>query len=261
MNRLWITGLAVVASLAAVPAKAVPVTVNYAGWFLDNVGTNTLGIAGGGTDGGTPTTLFVASTTPSVSAGTMGAAFQNGALIGGLFPSGAAEVARRTSNPVPSQLTPLTVAFVNGADSTVFVGRDLSGLSQMPLVTGVSLDVSADPFRPTVSWSLPGGAGDVDHVQIVFFNNTTNNEVGSRVTLAPDATSFTFGSSIAPSFDLTINVRLIDTFDDSLPLTTGNVQRMSRAYINYLAPVPEPGAWALMAAGLGALAWRRRRSR
>lgn len=26
-------------------------------------------------------------------------------------------------------------------------------------------------------------------------------------------------------------------------------------------PVPEPGTWALMAAGLGAVAWRRRRTR
>ena len=47
-------------------AHATPVTINYAGFFLDTIGTNTLGLAGGGSALGVPSTLFVGAPRPTI---------------------------------------------------------------------------------------------------------------------------------------------------------------------------------------------------
>jgi hypothetical protein len=61
--------LAVTGALLATSASAVPVSVSNVGYFLDTIGSNSIGIAGGGSPGGTSSTLFVANTSPGGGAG------------------------------------------------------------------------------------------------------------------------------------------------------------------------------------------------
>jgi hypothetical protein len=118
------------------------------------------------------------------------------------------------------------------------------------------------PFSPSVSWVLPlGDDFDVDFVQMVFYSNVTKAEIGSRVTLGPTATHYDIVGPLTPGLDLVISVRLVDLYDDGAPFTPGNYQSISRAYVNYMVPVPEPGSWLLLALGLTAVPWVRRRAR
>jgi hypothetical protein len=167
-------------------------------------------------------------------------------------------------NPSAAQLAPLSVVFSNGGDTASFTGRSLVGLTAMPLAQNLAVDPSSDPFGPVLSWALPVNADlDIDLVQLVFYSNTTNLEVGSRQVLAATATSFDLTGPLPLSFDLTINVRLVDLFDDNAPFTSANISSESRAYVNYLTPsvaaIPEPETYALMLAGLGALGFVARR--
>lgn len=252
--------VACAAALCAGAATAVPITVTNAGYWLETVGTNPLGIAAGGPQHGTVTTLFVANTSPDINGGTTAVASQNGFAAGAVGVDGVLW-ARRVLNPTAAQLTPLTVTFANGADRTPFVGRDLSALSPMPLVEDANVDGAVNPSSPLVTWTLPAAAaaGDVDFVQLVFYDNATNGEIGSRVTLAPTATSYRIVSTLPVGLDLVVNVRLVDLYDDTAAFTFGNIQRMSRSYSTYVVPVPEPGTAVMAALGLVALAWRLRR--
>ncbi len=235
------------------PAHAAPITVSNAGYWLETVGTNTIGIAAGGTPAGTVTSLFVANTDP-LAGTTATASLPSGATTAPVVdPTGL--WARRALNPNAAQLAPLTVVFSNGPDQASFTGRDLTGLVAMPLVAGLSVNAAGNPLRPIVSWNLPAGAGDVDFIQIVFYNDDTNLEIGNRVTRPGDTTSFQFASDLPLNFNFVINVRLIDLAVDGDPFVSGNIQRQSRAYINYTSPVPEPTTALLLAGGLAGLGW------
>ena len=233
------------AALYAGAALAEPISVSNAGYWLETVGSNTIGLANGGSAPGINTTLFVANTSPDITGGTTASATQNGASVGAVGVDGVLW-ARRILNPSATQVTPLAVTFTNGANQASFTGRDLTGLSPMPLVSNLQISGAGNAFSPTVTWTLPtaAAAGDVDFVQLVFYNNTTDAEIGTRVTLAATATSFQT-TALTPGLDFVVNVRLIDLFDDSAAFTTGNIQRESRAFAGYVVPVPEPGAAAL----------------
>jgi hypothetical protein len=255
------SALAAVCALSAGPVGADPITIVYAGYWLETVGSNTLGIAGGGSIAGTPTTLFVAETAPGPGGGTTASANFAGVATDAPFENNGLWVRRKT-NPGPDQLAALTVDFEHGADTASFTGRSLAALAPMPLVEGLAVDASTEPFGPLVSWTLPGGPGfDVDYVQLVFYSNATNAEIGSRVTLGPTATSYDIIGPLTPGLDLVINLRLVDLYDDAAPFVADNIQSMSRTYINYLVPVPEPGPGLLLALGLAGLAWRLRLAR
>lgn len=262
-----VLAVSALALFTALPALADPITVNYAGYRLETIGANTINIGAGGSVAGTPRTLFVAQLAPI--AGTTATATLSGAAsFGPFYNAPSNEWTRVVLNPTAADLGPVNVTFANGADSTTVVGRDLNGLTPIKLVTGITVDASVDPFGPKVNWTLPTETGDVDFVQLIFYNDDTNLEVGTRQTLAASATSFDLygpGTSgeLPLGYHLTIEVRLVDLFNDSLPLDTANIQRDSRAYINYTAPsvaaVPEPSTYATLAAGLVALGWVRRR--
>ena len=260
-RMLSASAIAAVSALVAAPALAVPVTIVYAGYWHETVGSNGLGHAGGGSTAGTPSTLFVAETIPGPDAGTtasasFGAVATNPPVaVGPLW-------TRRKLNPDAAQLEALTVKFENGADSTSFTGRSLAGVAPMPLVQNLTVDGSATPFAPSVSWVLPADNGfDLDYVQLVFYSNVSKAEIGSRVTLDPTATHYDIVGPLTPGLDLVINLRLVDLYDDAGPFAPGNFQSISRAYVNYLVPVPEPGSWLLLALGLTAMPWVRRRAR
>lgn len=238
-------------------ASAEPIAISNAGYWLETVGVNTIGIAGGGAPGGVVTTVFVATTSPTAAQGTVASATINGAPTGGVVLDSPTLWARRVSNPSFDQLAPLAVTFTNDSDTATFTGRNLQGLASMPLVQGLIADGSAQQFSPHISWTLPDNAGDVDLVQVVFYNNATNLEVGNRVALPADATSLQILAALPAGFDLTVNVRLLDLADDSAGFTTGNILRASRAYVNYLVPVPEPETYALMLVGLALSGVRR----
>lgn len=253
---------AVLVGLLASSAQAAPITVTNAGYWLETVGTNTIGLAGGGSAAGVSTTLFVANSSPDITGGTTATAVQNNASLGAVGVDGLLW-ARRVLNPSAAQLTALTVNFSNGGDTASFTGRDLTGLNAMPLMQSLEVIGAINPLSPLVSWALPDSAltGDLDLIQLVFYNDDTNLEVGNRVTLASTATSFQINSVLPVDFNLVVNVRLVDLFDDNAAFVTGNIQRESRAYANYTATVPEPASLALASLALAALGVSGRRAR
>ena len=74
-------------------------------------------------------------------------------------------------------------------------------------------------------------------------------------------TFYDFVNPLPPGLDLVVNLRLLDLYDDAGPVAAGNWQSLSRSYVNYLVPVPEPGPWLLLALGLPAVLRLRQRGR
>ena len=258
-----------IATLISTPAFSVPISITNEGWWLETLGNNTIGIGGGGASGGLTTSLFVANTSPPASGGTTASANFSGTPTGspGVVAGDPTELwAYRALSPDSTRLSPITVNFQNGADAASFTGRDLRGLSPLSLAQDLSVDASVEPFSPLITWSLPNDSFDL--IQIAFYSDATNGEVGSRAVLPKTATSYDIVGSLPGSFALVVNVRLVDLFDENAPFTDSNILRMSRAYVNYVSPplvaaIPEPETYALMFAGLalvGAFARRAKKA-
>lgn len=254
--------LAPALALLATWAGAAPLTVSNAGYFLDTIGTNSIGIAGGGSPGGTATTLFVANTSPTGgTGGTTGAATILGTPTSVVYSANENLWARRALLN-DFQRNALTVTFTNEVDSTVVVTRDLLGVNVMPLAP--SFTISGDPFSPLLSWTLPDGTDiDIDRVGLVFYDDDTNIEIGARVFRPGTTTSYQIQGVLPEGLNLVFNLRLIDLDDRILPgmeWTTGDILSQSRSYLAFAVPnrVPEPGALSLvLLAGLAAPVARR----
>lgn len=244
---------------------ADPITVTNAGYWLENVGPNTVGIAGGGEPGGRLRTFFISNDTiPSGNAGTTATAafsdasvappplFLNNEWVRGIT---------TTSGLFPTALKGYNVEFANGTDTASFVGQNLENVTPLPLASNLAVDASVNPLSPLITWDLPSGPGvDIDRIQLLFYNDDTDARVGGQPTLSGTATSFQIGSVLPPGFNLVANVFLFDLIDDNQPFFRENILRGSRAYVTYSSPVPEPSTVLLMVAGLGALVGCRRRS-
>lgn len=260
-NRL-VAAVALAASSLSAVASAV--NIDFSGYWLETVGTNTINLAGGGSAGGTVSTLFIAQTTPTAAGGTTATArYADSSATTAPVLDSPTLWARRVLNPTDLQKQGLIVDFSNGTDTTTFVGRDLRGLQAMPLVQNLFVDPTGQPFGPLITWDLPlDSLGGIDLVQLVFYNDDTNLEVGTRQLLASTATSFDISDSALPEgFNLVVNVRLIDLFDPQARFSNENIQRASRSYVTYTAraEVPTPGSAALAGIALFALVLARRR--
>jgi len=260
LARIAIALAGTIAALNAAPALADPVTISNAGYWLETLGENTIGLPGSAT--GAVTTLFVANTDPSAAQGTTASASLGGVATTPPVLADPLLWARRIVDPSTFQRQALTVEFLNGTDTASFTGFDLRGLDALPLAANLAVDGSGDPLGPVISWTLPSGPNvDIDRVQLVFYSDATNAEIGSRVTLSGSATSFDLAGPLPAGLALTVNVRFIDLADDAAAFEPGNVLRASRSYINYATPVPEPASLLLTLVGLAGLAgwvaWRK----
>lgn len=152
----------------------------------------------------------------------------------------------------------LTNTALTGAWS--LVATDTSGSSNGtfaaiadPELLPLLLDVQVAPagLTPTVSWTLPSLEGfDVDGFRIRAVVASTSSQTFQSALLDPSTTSFTF-----PAGMLTAGVGyefriLMDDLNGNRLENRSNT--FAPVYIA-AAPVPEPGALALMLAGLGAV--------
>lgn len=255
--------------LVATAVGAAPVTASNVGYYLDTIGSNSIGISGGGSASGMRTTLFLANTTPTGGAGGTTAT----ATIGpGNSPTSVGFIAgenlwARRAALDDFQRNALSATFMNGPDSTTVLTRDLFGISNMPLAPSFTL--SGDPFSPLLSWTLPEGNGfDIDRVGLAFYNDDTNTEIGTRVFRSGATTSFQIRSVLPEGLNIVFDLRLFDLDDRILPGETGwgngDILSLSRTYLAYSVPtrISEPAALSLvLIAGLAAAAARRRQTR
>jgi hypothetical protein len=116
--------------------------------------------------------------------------------------------------------------------------------------------LASDASRtPTVSWTLPDLTGfDVDRVRLRVLDEDLAGTIVYQADLASDATSY-----VVPNGVLEINHRytyvvLLDDLDNGLL-----ENRSRRRSLEPIAVIPEPGTWALMAAGLAAIVVRLKR--
>ena len=141
------------------------------------------------------------------------------------------------------QRNALTVTFANQADSTVLVTRDLLGVNVMPLAP--SFTISGDPFSPLLSWTLPDGTDiDIDRVGLVFYDDDTNIEIGTRVFRQGTTTSYQIQSVLPEGLNLVFNLRFFDLDDRVVPgstdWTNADILSQSRSFLAYTVPSRVP---------------------